>query len=64
MVRTKIFRAHYESRGRHGRWITQSIAASPDGLNVVFTAGRMGELLAQLADKDIDDFQPGSSNPP
>jgi len=53
MVRTKI-RAHDEFRGRHGRWVTQYIAASPDGLDVVFTAGRMGKLFAQLTDKDIE----------
>jgi hypothetical protein len=57
MVRTKIFRAHDEFRDRHGRWVTQYIAASPDGLDVVFTASRLGKLFAQIADKDIDYFE-------
>src|SRR5690606_32622238 len=35
----------------------QHIAAAPDGLDVVFAAGRLGKLLAQLADEDVDDLQ-------
>lgn len=37
--------------------LTQHIAAAPDGLDVVDTAGSTVELLAQLADENVDDLQ-------
>src|SRR6185503_2713470 len=36
--------------------IAQHVAAAPDGFDVVLTGGRL-QLLAQLADEDVDDFQ-------
>src|SRR5690349_14050720 len=41
---------------RLGR-LAQYIAAAPDGLDVVLSLRSVGELLAQLADEDVDDFQ-------
>src|SRR3979411_1038859 len=37
----------------------QHIAAAPHGLDVVLAARRIGELLAQLADEDVDDLELG-----
>src|SRR5687768_1129199 len=36
--------------------IAQHIAAAPDGLDIVGAIGGGGQLLAQLADKDVDDL--------
>src|SRR5215468_11191945 len=38
-------------------WLAQHIATAPDGLDEVAAFGGIGELLAQLADEDIDDLQ-------
>ena len=54
---TKILRAYYECRGRHKRWATQYVASTPYGLDVVFAARRLSQLLAQIADKHIDDLE-------
>src|SRR3954468_20173618 len=32
-------------------------AAAPDGLGVILALGCIGELLAELADEDVDDLQ-------
>src|SRR3546814_15239900 len=37
--------------------VAQHIAAAPDGLDVVVAAGRVGQLLAKLADEDVYDLQ-------
>nr|ADO19098.1 hypothetical protein Nfla_4402 [Nostoc flagelliforme str. Sunitezuoqi] len=37
--------------------IAQYIAAAPNGLDVVVALGRHAELLAQLADEDVDDLE-------
>src|SRR6185437_7061716 len=37
--------------------LAQHVAAAPDGLDVVLAAGSDGELLAELADEDVDDLQ-------
>src|SRR5215469_7326776 len=37
--------------------VAQHVAAAPDRLDIVFAAGCLGELLAQLADEDVDDLQ-------
>ena len=37
--------------------VAQHIAASPNRLDIVLTAGRRRELLAQLAHKDVDDLE-------
>src|SRR6202035_5565046 len=39
--------------------LTQHIAAAPHGLDEVTAFGSVGELLAQLADEDVDDLQLG-----
>src|SRR5687768_10041869 len=39
--------------------IAQHVAAPPDGLDVVPTAGRRLQLLAQLADEHVDDLELG-----
>jgi hypothetical protein len=36
--------------------LAQYIAAPPHGLNVVLAVRGVGKLLAQLADKNVDDF--------
>src|SRR5580704_14662787 len=41
------------------RWLAQHVAAAPNRLNVVLAARSVGELLAQLADEDVDDLQLG-----
>src|SRR5271163_2382923 len=50
-------------RGRHLHRVTQHIATAPHGLDVVFAAGRQGELFAQLADENVDDLELGLVNP-
>src|SRR5229473_224263 len=37
--------------------LAQHVAAAPDGLDEVAAFGGVGELLAQLADEDVDDLQ-------
>src|SRR5579864_819422 len=37
--------------------LTQHVAAAPDGLDEIAAFGGVGELLAQLADEDVDDLQ-------
>ena len=37
--------------------IAQHIATAPDGFDVIVAAGRFGQLLAELADEDVDDLQ-------
>src|SRR5688572_13308441 len=37
--------------------VPQHIAAAPNGLDVVLAAGRGCQLLAELADEDVDDLQ-------
>src|SRR5690349_7633805 len=37
--------------------IAQHIAAAPDGLDIVGAVGGGGQLLAQLADEDVDDLE-------
>src|ERR1700733_11994726 len=39
--------------------IAQHVAAAPHGLDVIVAVGRGGELLAQLADEDVDDLELG-----
>src|SRR5665213_3991072 len=49
-----------ENLGRHFRLVlvrlTQHVAPTPHGFNVVFAIRRAGELLAQLANEDVDDL--------
>src|SRR5690606_17982786 len=42
-------------RGR----VAEHVAAAPDRLDVVLAAGRLRELLAELADEDVDDLELG-----
>src|SRR4051794_24201038 len=42
-----------------GGGVAQHVAAAPDGLDVIVAARRGRELLAQLADEDIDDLELG-----
>ena len=44
--------------------LAQHVAASPDGLDEVAAFGGVGELLAQLADEDVDHLQFGWSRCP
>src|SRR3546814_1516807 len=37
--------------------VAQHVATAPHGLAVVVAAGRGGQLLAELADEDVDDLQ-------
>src|SRR5437879_5893991 len=37
----------------------QHIAAAPDRFDIILAAGSVGELLAQLADEDVDDLELG-----
>src|SRR3954470_1115453 len=39
--------------------LAQHVAAAPDGLDVVLALARIGELLPQLADEDVDDLELG-----
>src|SRR4051812_24768722 len=39
--------------------LAQHVAAAPDGLDVVLPLAGVRELLAQLADEHVDDFQFG-----
>src|SRR3982074_758930 len=39
--------------------LAQHVAAAPDGFDEVAALGSVGELLAQLADEDVDDLQFG-----
>src|SRR5690606_34604147 len=41
------------------RWVAQDIAPAPDGFDVVLAVRRRRQLLAQLADEDVDDLQLG-----
>src|ERR1700730_6738665 len=43
--------------------LTQHIAAAPHGLDVVLAVRSAGELLAQLADEDVDDLDLGLVHP-
>src|SRR5215470_9131896 len=45
------------------RRLAQHVAAAPDRLDVVLAVGRVGELLAQLADEDVDDLELGLVHP-
>src|SRR5208337_3123420 len=42
-----------------GRRLAQNVAASPDRLDVVAAVGGHRQLLAQLADEDVDDLELG-----
>src|SRR5258708_3783522 len=44
-------------RGQRLLGVAQHIAAAPDGFDVVLALGGGGQLLAQLADEDVDDLQ-------
>src|SRR6516165_763851 len=39
------------------RRLAQHVTAAPHGLDVVLAVGRIRELLAQLADEDVDDLE-------
>jgi hypothetical protein len=39
--------------------LLKDIAAAPYGLDIMISTGRPGEFFAQMADKDINDFEPG-----
>src|SRR6516225_328407 len=41
------------------RRLAQHVTAAPHGLDVVLAVGRIRELLAQLADEDVDDLELG-----
>src|SRR6202043_2114134 len=43
-------------RGDHLLRVAQHVAAAPDGFDVVLAFGGRGQLLAQLADEDVDDL--------
>src|SRR4051812_33424056 len=49
--------------GRNARLLVgglaQHITAAPDRLDIVLAVGRVGELLAQLADEHVDDLELG-----
>src|SRR5579871_2448975 len=45
--------------GLRGRGVAQHVAATPDRLDVVVAAGRLAQLLAELADEDVDDLELG-----
>jgi hypothetical protein len=37
-------------------WLSQGVAAPPNGLDVILTAAGVSELLSELAYEDIDDL--------
>ena len=37
-------------------WLSQGVAAPPNGLDVILTAAGVGELLSELAYEDVDDL--------
>src|SRR5690349_23852275 len=43
--------------------VAQHVAAAPDRLDVAVAAGRRDQLLAQLADEDVDDLELGLVDP-
>src|SRR5882762_2623753 len=43
--------------------VAQRVAAAPHGFDVVIAASRLSELLAQLAEKDVDDLELGFVHP-
>src|ERR1700759_4856508 len=43
--------------------LAKHVAAAPEGLDEVAAFGSVGELLAQLADEDVDDLQLGLVHP-
>src|SRR3546814_18986621 len=43
--------------GRTFLGVAKHIAASPDGFDVIVAVAGAGELLAKLADKDVDNLQ-------
>jgi hypothetical protein len=43
--------------------IMQHVAEAPDGLDVVLTVRGVGELLAQLADEDVDAIRKRAEDP-
>src|SRR5690348_17343983 len=45
------------ARGRW--WVPKDIAATPYGVDVMASASRLGELLTQLANKDVNDLKLG-----
>src|SRR5690348_15044394 len=47
---------------RAGR-ISKDVAAPPDRLDVMVSPGRLGQLLAQFADEDVDDLKLGLIHP-
>src|SRR5688572_5113229 len=49
--------------GDHGLRVAQDVAAAPDRLDVVLAAGGGHQLLAQLADEDVDDLYLGFIHP-
>ena len=44
-------------------WVAEQIAAPPHRLDVAIAAGSGGQLLAQLADEDVDDLELGLIHP-
>src|SRR6516164_2184904 len=41
------------------RGLAQDVAAAPNGLDIVLALRRIGKLLAELADEDVDDLELG-----
>src|SRR5271165_618214 len=37
-------------------WLSQGVAAPPNGLDVILAAARVGQLLSELADEHVDDL--------
>src|SRR3954471_23711502 len=54
----KGWRLHGDAVLDLGR-LAQHVAAAPDGLDVVLALARIGELLPELADEDVDDLELG-----
>jgi hypothetical protein len=54
--RSEIFGARHRCRGRPFCRLAQYIATAPHGLDLVTAAGRLGELLAQLANENVSDL--------
>ena len=40
-------------------WVPKDIAATPYGVDVMASASRLGELLTELANKDVNDLKLG-----
>ena len=58
-IRASGLRADSDIRMWHaiGFWIPQDVSTAPNCFDVIITVGGFAELLAELTDENVDDFQ-------